>query len=100
MLVLGTLVYNEILVIPIGFMKRNTRKEIEKRELGNGMARPGTEYSEAGAYMSAAPHALYRQSERNERIIQTTRASQRASLMSKHDHINDLSSKDTSVDQR
>ena len=28
----GTLVYNEIVVLPIDFMKRNTREEIAKRE--------------------------------------------------------------------
>jgi len=47
MLVFGTLVYNEIIIIPVGFMKKNTKLEIERkeRELNNIMARPGTEYS-------------------------------------------------------
>jgi len=38
MLVTGTLVYNEIIIIPIGFMKYYTKKEISARkELGRGI---------------------------------------------------------------
>jgi len=32
LLVLGTLVYNEIIIIPISIMSRNTKDEIEKRD--------------------------------------------------------------------
>ena len=32
LLVLGTLVYNEIIEIPLTFMYRNTKRNIEKRE--------------------------------------------------------------------
>ena len=32
LLVAGTLVYNEIYIMPIDFMKRNTKQEIAKRE--------------------------------------------------------------------
>lgn len=35
-LVMGTLVYNEIIVIPVGFMMNMTKREIKKREKETG----------------------------------------------------------------
>jgi len=60
LLVLGTLIYNEIIVIPISFMKFNTKVEMAKR---NRMSEG--EYTDDAAYLSTSPGAMYNQGARN-----------------------------------
>lgn len=66
----GTLVYNEIVVIPIEFMRKNTKVEREKREKGVldgnevGLLDEGT-----AGYIATSPGALYDQG-RNIRAIE------------------------------
>jgi len=59
-LVVGTFIYNEIVIVPIEFMAKNTKIEIAKRE---GKGTP-----DGADYMSSSPAAAYDNS-RNKRNI-------------------------------
>ena len=87
MLVLGTLVYNEILVIPIGFMKNNTKAAIEKREKGRLDGKDGGAGYTAGGtrgsdYMATSPGRPYNHG-RNIRAIEK-KLEERDRLVDKH----------------
>lgn len=43
LLVAGTLVYNEIIEVPIGFMNRNTKENIAKREAAQALSKKDLE---------------------------------------------------------
>tara|TARA_B110000285_G_C14992045_1_gene546851 strand:+ start:649 stop:900 length:252 start_codon:yes stop_codon:yes gene_type:complete len=59
-LVAGTFIYNEIVIVPIDIMSRNTKVEIAKRE--------GKDTPKGIDYMSSSPAAAYDNS-RNQRNI-------------------------------
>jgi len=61
LLVIGTFVYNEIVVVPIEFMARNTKVEMAKREGRGGNNKDAD-------YMSSSPAAAY-DNNRNKRNI-------------------------------
>ena len=69
LLVLGTLIYNEIYVVPIGFMSFNTRLIMKEREAkeernaGNDLID-----DEKLNYVATSPHAKY-DTNRNKRFI-------------------------------
>lgn len=67
LLVFGTLVYNEILILPIDMFKKNTKVEIAKREQGS--LEGNVRASQAQAYLSGSPQAAYDQ-QRNLRNIE------------------------------
>jgi len=73
LLVIGTFIYNEIVIVPIDIMSRNTKVEIAKRE--------GTT-PKGGDYMSSSPAAAYDNS-RNVRNI-NARQDEREKLVGKH----------------
>jgi hypothetical protein len=76
-LVIGTFIYNEIVVVPIGFMAFNTKIEMAKRE--------GKSTPDGADYMSSSPAAAYDNS-RNKRNIAAAQggADDRARLVDKH----------------
>jgi hypothetical protein len=95
MLIVGTLVYNEIWVVPIGFMSFNTKREIAKREeeekgmldedgkpLNDGVVG----YTKDVDYMNTSPKGY--DATRNLRNINNARRSMggdREKLLEKHD---------------
>mgnify|MGYP001052241424 CR=1 FL=1 len=81
LLVAGTLVYNEIVIVPIGFMKKNTKEELAKRE--NGSLDGNVRASRAMNYMSSSPQAAYDQ-QRNLRMIDQAKNNDRQGLIDKH----------------
>lgn len=67
LLVVGTLVYNEIVIIPIGFMSRNTRVIMKNREAEEERAGGSVNLDEGAMnYVATSPHAKY-DSNRNKR---------------------------------
>ena len=64
-LVFGTLLYNEILVLPIFGFDQNTKEAIAARE---GLASTGRKMQDAG-YMGLSPHAPKDQAARNQRTL-------------------------------
>jgi len=72
-LVIGTFVYNEIVVVPIEFLSRNTKAEIAKRD---------KTAPQNADYMSSSPAAAYDNS-RNQRNI-NARQGEREKLVDKH----------------
>jgi len=69
LLVLGTLIYNEIWIVPIDFMKHNTREEMKNREaLEEKTGVDDLLNEEKINYMSSSPHAAY-DANRNKRQI-------------------------------
>jgi len=54
------LIYNEIYVVPVEFMKKNTRVEIKNREAKEGR-NAGNDLlnDEKMAYVATSPHAKY-----------------------------------------
>ena len=97
LLIIGTLVYNEIWIVPIGFMKYNTAQEIEKREAaekgmldedGNPIAStvgiPGQ--TKDINYMNTSPKGY--DANRNQRNIENAKRSMggdREKLLREHD---------------
>ena len=69
-LVIGTFVYNEIVIIPIDIFSRNTKVEIARRE---GKLTPGADY------VATSPAAAY-DNQRNQRNI-NARMSEREKLV-------------------
>ena len=55
MLVLGTLVYNEIIIIPIGFMNYWTKREISKRKEGGKGILDSVAEGKNPDYMATSP---------------------------------------------
>ena len=80
-LVFGTLLYNEIVIMPIEIMKRNTKVEREKREVGK---LDGDEIEQVGTagYVNTSPGAMYDQG-RNLRAIDK-KMKERDGLVEKH----------------
>lgn len=74
LLVIGTFIYNEIVVVPIEFMARNTKVEMAKRE-----GRGGDKNAD---YMSSSPAAAY-DNNRNKRNI-NARQNDREKLIGQH----------------
>ena len=74
-LVIGTFIYNEIVIVPIDFMSRNTKGELAKRE--------GNDAADEAAYMSSSPAAAYDNS-RNKRNIAAAQGNDRERLVAKH----------------
>lgn len=56
LLVAGTLVYNEIVIIPLDIMRRNTKVELAKREKAGG-----DDDADGPNYIATSPGALYDQ---------------------------------------
>jgi hypothetical protein len=81
LLVFGTLVYNEIVIVPIGFMRENTKAELEKRSHGKLDDEIET-HEYAQGYIATSPGAMYDQN-RNLRNIEKKR-NERDSLIQKH----------------
>ena len=65
-MVSGTFIYNEIVVVPIGFMSKNTKAEIANREAKEG--RRDNMDSKDANYIATSPHAAY-DNNRNKRAI-------------------------------
>ena len=67
LLVIGTLIYNEIVVVPCGLMSFNTKREIAARDMG---LLDGSEYQTKNDinYMASSPAAAYDYN-RNSRAI-------------------------------
>jgi len=69
LLVLGTLIYNEIWVVPIGFMSVNTRVEIKNRDAKEERNGAGDLLDDDKLnFISSSPHAAY-DANRNKRQI-------------------------------
>lgn len=87
LLIGGTFVYNEIVILPCGFMKDNTKDERKKREaesqglLDEDGGQPLT-MGDNTNYMSSSPGALY-DSNRNKRAIERN-LNQRNDLIKNH----------------
>ena len=82
LLVGGTLIYNEIVIVPIGFMKYNTKDERAKREVGKLDGQEIVGLQDPSSYVHSSPGALYDQG-RNIREIEK-KLHQRDSLVAKH----------------
>jgi len=81
-LVIGTLIYNEIWVLPCELFSKNTKAKIEGRKL-EGLL--DDQASPTGGYMASSPAALY-DSKRNERNIQSKLGqSDRMKILQAHD---------------
>eukprot|EP00347_Sterkiella_histriomuscorum_P013774 403363419 len=68
-LVFGTLVYNEILILPFWGFNKNTKKAQKLREEDKRGLLDETDNSEVVGYAAVSPHAGY-DSKRNERVLQ------------------------------
>jgi len=84
LLVMGTLIYNEIWVVPIEALSANTSKEIQKREMGGILDGPNLGEN---TYMASSPAALY-DNQRNMRNIEN-KLNERGSLLQKHNGAHD-----------
>ena len=73
LLVLGTLVYNEILVIPCGLMSYNTKQAIAQREDGGLLDESNYQIKNDMNYIATSPTAKY-DSTRNMRNIEARRS--------------------------
>lgn len=67
-LVFGTLIYNEILILPFWGFDKNTKREQKKREEENKGLLDDTAQDEVIGYAAVSPHAGY-DAKRNERVI-------------------------------
>lgn len=92
-LVLGALIYNEILVVPIDIMKRNTKKELEKKEAGKLDADGLPILDRKNNLILSSPGAAY-DSTRNSRNL-ANKMKERDVLIDKHQR-NHLGSDDNS----
>lgn len=72
-MVFGTLVYNEILIIPYLGLNKNTKAAIKARDAintnSNSLIDRGDDSNAVMGYAATSPHAGY-DSKRNERVIQ------------------------------
>lgn len=65
LLVFGTMVYNEIIIVPIDFMRRNTTQYRIAREGGGGdgmlddARQSRKSLTQEGMYVATSPHAGY-----------------------------------------
>lgn len=83
LLVIGTLIYNEIVVIPIDFMKYNTKDEIAKREEKEGRLDSNkVALQDPSSYVHSSPGASY-DNGRNLREIER-KLHERDSMVAKH----------------
>ena len=74
LLISGTFVYNEIVIMPCGFMKNNTKDEMKKRDaekqgLLDEDGKAAVTLGDNTNYMASSPSALY-DSNRNKRAIE------------------------------
>lgn len=86
-LVFGTLIYNEIIVLPLTIFRYGTKKELEKDKLETGILDEDQHHKFIGHgnqtdYMSSSPTALYDQN-RNVRNIKR-KAGERDNLILEH----------------
>ena len=77
LLVGGTFIYNEIVVVPIGFMSYNTKVEIANREAKSGRRAHQDDGKDAN-YVATSPHAAY-DNNRNKRAIMAAQDGQNGS---------------------
>jgi len=80
LLVGGTLVYNEIVVLPCEFLNRNTKKFLTQRE---GKLETFRQDGQNPDYMSASPQAVY-DANRNKRNLEN-KFNERYDLVNKHE---------------
>lgn len=100
LLVSGTFIYNEIIIVPIGFMSRNTKVERANREAKQG--RRGIVDGKDANYVATSPHAAY-DNNRNKRAILAKQEGSREGLIEAHEkdkdgnmYINDYTTSNSS----
>jgi hypothetical protein len=99
LLVSGTFIYNEIIIVPIGCMSRNTKAERANREAKAG--RRLVDGKDAN-YVATSPHAAY-DNNRNKRAILAAQEGSRDGLIDQHNkdkdgnmYINDYTTSNSS----
>jgi hypothetical protein len=81
LLVCGTLVYNEILILPWGFLNKNTKINIIKRQ---GQIDTFRQDGNNPDYMNSSPHAAY-DANRNKRNLEN-KLNERYDLVNDHEN--------------
>lgn len=81
LLVSGTFIYNEIVIVPIEFMSRNTKAARANREAKEGR-RELVDGKDAN-YVATSPHAAY-DNNRNKRAILAAQEGSRDGLIDQH----------------